>query len=421
MQKQYTRSISGFTWLSTFFWSLLVAYFLFTSKHGFWGTYAVIPSALVYPFTLVLIQLVARLYGYTHALFLINGGVIAYLSMALILWCAQQLPYASAALIKPQDFSQALPVDFAHIIVLATAYYLSHQANLSIYMQRPCTVRGLTAVNIGLGLHLITPGVLNILLGTSATLSGNAPYRLVEHTIPWVLAIPCTYLVHSNLTSPAPKHHKPRLPATYMALHGLFLVALLLTNVLTLRLFSWWKVTLTAGVLSYPLSFFCIDLITELYGKRRAQEVVLTGLAASLLVTMLCVTFRACCPSYKAFGKLFSLTPGLVCGSMAAYLVGQHADIHVFQALRVRTKGKYLWLRNNLSTSLGQLLDKSTFALVTWLLWVLTGQAAKVMWFLWYQVTLSEYMLSMAFALLGTPLIYLVTGLSGKDVQSKTA
>ena len=139
----------------------------------------------------------------------------------------------------------------------------------------------------------------------------------------------------------------------FLALTGVFLGSLTMLNILSL--------TKTVYVLPYPITFLCTDLISEIYGKKRANAVVWIGLLLNAWV-LLILWLGDILPSkpgsdHYVFDTLRSYTYSATFASMAAYLTAQFIDVKVFHLVKKLTKGKYLWLRNNASTMISQLVD----------------------------------------------------------------
>lgn len=172
----------------------------------------------------------------------------------------------------------------------------------------------------------------------------------------------------------------------FLVLAGLFIGAMAMLNIIGItRFIQLGPFALAVGVLPYPLTFLCTDLISELYGRERASAVVWTGLAVNGLILLtlwagqavpavpaseqppwqvLSFSEKVYLPDGSAMegqGELFSLiyacTAGAVAASMAAYLAAQFTDVHLFHFWKKLTKGKHLWLRNNGSTLVSQLVD----------------------------------------------------------------
>jgi uncharacterized integral membrane protein (TIGR00697 family) len=165
---------------------------------------------------------------------------------------------------------------------------------------------------------------------------------------------------------------------------------------------------ISVGILPYPITFLVTDVISEIYGQRRANAVVTAGLVASVFVLGVVsvanvVPATAWSPvSSELFSKVFGLTGVSVGASMAAYLLAQYIDIRVFHFWKKLTKGKHLWLRNNASTMTSQLVDTATVL-------VLLCAMGVIDWSLFWPLFGSGYLFKAIIALLDTPFFYLAT------------
>ena len=136
------------------------------------------------------------------------------------------------------------------------------------------------------------------------------------------------------------------------------------------------------GVLPYPMTFLCTDFISELYGRKRANAVVFVGFLLNLWVIgilwlgSVLPGFEALNPStglpaddaagrQPVFFEVKNLAFGAVAASMVAYLAAQLVDVHVFHFWKRLTRGKHLWLRNNGSTLVSQIVDTTAVILIT--------------------------------------------------------
>lgn len=153
----------------------------------------------------------------------------------------------------------------------------------------------------------------------------------------------------------------------YLVLSGLFVSALVSCNLIANKFVEvdlGFKVFIvSAGVLPYPLTFLITDILSEMYGRRKTNAVVLTGLIASMLVLLILYlggSFSAIEDSPvsdKTYGMVFQNSFRIIMASMLAYTVAQFIDVRTFHFWKRLTKGKYLWVRNNFSTIFSQLLD----------------------------------------------------------------
>lgn len=159
-----------------------------------------------------------------------------------------------------------------------------------------------------------------------------------------------------------------RQECTYLIVAGLFLGTLGIVNILGLsRFITIGGLTLPLGVLPYPLTFLCTDLISELFGKERANRVVWIGFGLNLWLFFLVWIAGILPPTVEEpissqhpeypFFVIRTLTMSGIVGSMIAYLAAQLLGVHLFHFCKKLTHGKHLWLRNNLSTLISQAID----------------------------------------------------------------
>jgi uncharacterized integral membrane protein (TIGR00697 family) len=197
----------------------------------------------------------------------------------------------------------------------------------------------------------------------------------------------------------------------FLVLAAVFLASLVVCNLIANKFLTvdlGFKVfTLSAGALPYPITFLATDLLSELYGRRRANRVVMSGVAASLfalLALWLGGQFEAIQNSpvsQETYQAAFGNTWRVISASMAAYLVAQFLDVRLFHFWRDLTKGKHLWLRNNASTVVSQLLDSILVVLV--LFWgVMPGDEMVT-------IILDLWLFKALVALFDTPLFYYFT------------
>ena len=138
---------------------------------------------------------------------------------------------------------------------------------------------------------------------------------------------------------------------------------------------------LAVGVLPYPVTFMCTDLISELYGRKRATDMVWVGLIVNLWIVLFLwlggalpgtgldpetgEIIRDASGRAPVFYEIQLMTFGTVTASMIAYLTAQYCDVRLFHFWKRITNGKHLWLRNNGSTLISQLVDTSAVILIS--------------------------------------------------------
>jgi len=175
----------------------------------------------------------------------------------------------------------------------------------------------------------------------------------------------------------------------FLLLAGLFLGTLTMLNILGITRFIDLSFTLfglkipfvlAVGVLPYPITFLCTDFISEFYGQKRANFLVWVGVLLNLWVVFILwlggvlppevvIEPETGLPPIGTHGRVFfevkMLTFGAVAASMVAYLAAQLCDVHIFHFWKRLTKGRHLWLRNNGSTMISQIVDTTAVILIT--------------------------------------------------------
>ena len=213
------------------------------------------------------------------------------------------------------------------------------------------------------------------------------------------------------------KSQPPR-EVAFLLVAGLFVAALVVCNLIANKFVSVdlgflgfsEPFVVSAGVLPYPVTFLLTDVLSEIWGRRRANQVVVVGFVASVFVLgvlMLGAMFPAIAGSNvddATYDTVFGNTVRVVLASMVAYLLAQLVDIRIFHFWKNLTKGKHLWLRNNASTVLSQFLDSLLVVLV------LFGGQQDMGW-MWNTV-LDLWLFKALVALIDTPLFYFGTALA---------
>lgn len=204
----------------------------------------------------------------------------------------------------------------------------------------------------------------------------------------------------------------------YIALTGLFIASLTASNFLASKLFSvsilGFTLLAPAAVLAYALTFTFTDIISEVYGRRAANLAVRLGFAAQILV-LLYAWFAVALPTSthspvgeEEFRKVVGSTGSIIAASLTAYLVSQHHDVWAFHLWKEKTRGRWLWLRNNASTLVSQLIDTVLFISLAFHVYpMLLHDLPSLPWSVIGTIIVSQYIIKALIALADTPLVYL--------------
>jgi len=227
---------------------------------------------------------------------------------------------------------------------------------------------------------------------------------------------------------------RERRERVFLVLAGVFLCAMTMLNIIGItRFIQLGPLSLAVGVLPYPLTFLCTDLISEIYGRARANFLVWVGLGLNLFIIavmwlgntlpagddkapwqVLVLAQDISTPSggtlsgsIELFELMYACTSGAVLASMLAYIAAQFCDVQLFHFFKRLTNGKHLWLRNNFSTLISQMVDSFMVITVTFGAAYLAGDFTLAAL---GALMLGSYLFKMVVALLDTLPLYAITG-----------
>ncbi|MCF8274097.1 MAG: queuosine precursor transporter [Flavobacteriaceae bacterium] len=202
----------------------------------------------------------------------------------------------------------------------------------------------------------------------------------------------------------------------YMLLGALFITSLVVSNLIFQKFFYWHPFNIeifgtnlfeiSVGILPYPVTFLITDLISEIYGKKRANDIVVTGIFASIFsLSIVFVSNAVPATSWSPvtdsmFSTVFGNTALAVFASMLAYLFAQFIDIQIYHFWKRLTKGKHLWLRNNFSTFSSQFVDTLTIL-------VLLCSFGIIEWNKFQGLLIAGFLFKAIIAACDTPFLYL--------------
>ena len=206
------------------------------------------------------------------------------------------------------------------------------------------------------------------------------------------------------------KEKRKQADRLYLLFAALFIAALVTCNLVANKFIAidlgFKTFIISAGVLPYPITFLITDILSEIYGRKKTNAVVLSGLAASLFVLLIIYlgnSFDAIPDSpvnNEAYSTVFGNSWRVIFASMTAYLFAQLVDVRIYHFWKKLTNGKFLWLRNNGSTILSQLLDTTLVVLVLFYGAKPNDQLL--------QFIIDGWMFKALMALLDTPIFYAV-------------
>ena len=153
---------------------------------------------------------------------------------------------------------------------------------------------------------------------------------------------------------------------------GVFTATLVITNVLNTKIFMCFGFAFPAGILTFPLTFLAADALTEVYGYRVTRQVIWSGFSALLFMMLASVVAIQLPPApfwqlQSAFASILDQVPRIVVASILAYWCGEFINSFVLARSKVRSEGKWMWLRFITSTMAGQAVDTLVFMTIAFL------------------------------------------------------
>jgi uncharacterized integral membrane protein (TIGR00697 family) len=159
---------------------------------------------------------------------------------------------------------------------------------------------------------------------------------------------------------------------------AVFVTTLIISNIIAVKIVNIFGLYLPAGVILFPVTYIFGDVLTEVYGYSRARQVIWTGFFCNLLA-VLAIWAAGALPAAAfwkagnfltpgeaqlAYQSILGFTPRLLLASFIAYLAGEFLNSFVLAKLKIRTKGRFLWVRTIGSTILGQGVDSLIFIMI---------------------------------------------------------
>ena len=193
-----------------------------------------------------------------------------------------------------------------------------------------------------------------------------------------------------------------------------FVTTLVISNIIAVKLVRIFGLYLPAAVILFPIAYIFGDVLTEVYGYGRARQVIWTGFLCNLLA-VIAIWIGGRLPAapfwsagvysspemaQQAYQAILGFSPRLLVASFIAYLVGEFLNSYVLAKLKVKTAGRFLWLRTISSTLVGEGADSALFISIAFWGILSPGNLG--------QAILSQWLFKVVYEVLATPLTYWV-------------
>jgi len=150
---------------------------------------------------------------------------------------------------------------------------------------------------------------------------------------------------------------------------GLFVAVLLISNIASTKIIQIWKFTFDGGTILFPLSYIFGDILTEVYGYRKARKAIWVGFFSAFLMSVVLWVIGILKPAQgwdlqNSYIAILGQTPRIVGASLIAYFAGEFINSFILAKLKIITKGRWLWIRTIGSTIAGELIDTLLFCFI---------------------------------------------------------
>jgi len=204
----------------------------------------------------------------------------------------------------------------------------------------------------------------------------------------------------------------------FILLLTIFITCMSFINVVSAKLWTIAGLTISGGIMAYWLTFPITDVIGEIFGKKRAMMVVWLGFLANIIVLGMSQLAIQLPPAtqyadQQSFERVLGAVPVIILASLVAYLVAQLHDVWAFEFWKNVTKGKHLWVRNNMSTMTSQLLDSIVFNGIAF--WIFAENRMPINEFL--SMTAGYWLFKIVIAAIDTPVVYALVYWFQKDEE----
>ena len=163
------------------------------------------------------------------------------------------------------------------------------------------------------------------------------------------------------------------------------------------------------GTVLFSSTFLCTDILSEHFGKDKAQKNVLIGFISFLFITIVMLITIGFNPSANDWAQdslvnIFTPMSRFFIASMIAYLTSQYFDVWIYSKIKNLTMNRFLWLRNNLSTIISSLVDNTVFSILAW---IILNPNPETFYNVIMIYIFGTYILRIFIALIDTPFMYL--------------
>lgn len=204
---------------------------------------------------------------------------------------------------------------------------------------------------------------------------------------------------------------------------AVFVTTLITSNIIGVKLVRIAGLVLPAAVVLFPIAYIFGDVLTEVYGYGNARKVIWIGFFCNLLAVIAiwvagllpaapfwtAGSFTSAAAAQRAYNAILGFAPRLLIASFIAYLLGEFLNSFVMAKLKLRTQGRFLWLRTISSTIIGEGVDSAVFITIAFWGILIPGSIVTSI--------LSQWLFKVTYEIVATPLTYLIVNALKRSEQ----
>ena len=205
---------------------------------------------------------------------------------------------------------------------------------------------------------------------------------------------------HKNLNNKFPKGFR-----YFHVVAIVFAVSLIIANTVAVKIISLAGLNIPAGILIFPISYIANDILTEVYGFKKARSIIWWSFVMLFVMTLVYYFATIIKPAdfwqnQEAFEVVFSVIPRIAIGSLVAFVVGSLLNSIVLSKMKVKMEGKHLWMRTIGSTVIGEGVDSIIFNIIAF--WGIFDTASLI------TIIGSGFLLKTLYEIAATPFTYFI-------------
>ncbi|TKJ40347.1 transporter [candidate division LCP-89 bacterium B3_LCP] len=184
---------------------------------------------------------------------------------------------------------------------------------------------------------------------------------------------------------------------------GIFVAVVIVSNIASTKILLLGPFTFDGGTLLFPISYIFGDILTEVYGYKASRRVIWTGFLSCIMMSFVLwivgtLPSAGDWPHQEAYRNILMYTPRIAIASLIAFSAGEFSNSYILAKMKIRMKGRFLWMRTIGSTLVGEGVDTAIFCVIAFAGMLPNSLLAAII--------ISNYIFKVGVEVLATPATY---------------